>query len=501
MSELNTVEEGINREELEKQIPRSARDDNAARDANAAQDDKAEGIWHAVREALRGSRRNYTEGPIGRAILVLAIPMVLEMAMESIFVICDVFFVGKLGADAVATVGLTESMMAIVYTLSMGLSIGVSATVARRIGEKDPDGAARTAVQGIALGIIVASTTGVLGAVFAPQLLRAMGGSESLIANNVSFTRVMLGGNASVLLLFLINGIFRGAGDAALAMRTLWFANAINILLGPCLIFGLGPFPELGVVGAAIATTIGRSVGVLFAASQLFRPGSRVHVSRDKIALDGGLMAKLVKLSGTGTFQVLIGTASWIGLVRLVAAYGSSAVAGNTIAMRVVMFALLPSWGLASAAATMVGQSLGAKKPERAEQAVWIAGKYNLIFLGVVGLAFEIFAPLIVSAFTNDAAVARYGVDGLRVVAAGFVMYAYGMVMANAFNGAGDTWTPTLLNLICFWAWEIPLAYVFSAKLGMGAHGVFLSIPIAFSTFALLAMWMFKRGRWKRKAI
>ena len=492
MSELNTVEEGINREELDKQIPR---------DDEPRPGDAPEGIWHAVREALRGSRRNYTEGPIGRAILVLAIPMVLEMAMESIFVICDVFFVGKLGADAVATVGLTESMMAIVYTLAMGLSIGVSATVARRIGEKDADGAARTAVQGIALGMLVATVLGVLGAVFAPELLRAMGASETLIANNVGFTRVMLGGNASVLLLFLINGIFRGAGDAALAMRTLWIANAINILLGPCLIFGVGPFPEMGVVGAAIATTTGRGVGVLFAAAQLFRSGSRVHVSRERFQLDGGLMMKLVKLSGTGTFQVLIGTASWIGLVRLISTFGSSALAGYTIAMRVVMFALLPSWGLSNAAATMVGQSLGAKKPDRAEKAVWLAGKYNLFFLGVVGLIFVAFAPLIVDQFTDDAEVMKYGVDGLRVVAAGFVMYAYGMVMANAFNGAGDTWTPTLLNLFCFRAWEIPLAYVFSVKLGMGPHGVFLSIPIAFSTFALLAMWMFKRGRWKRKAI
>ena len=494
MSELNTVEEGLGREELavaEKQIPRSARDDNPASDT----------VWHAVREALRGSRRNYTEGPIGRAILVLAIPMVLEMAMESIFVICDVFFVSKLGADAVATVGLTESMMAIVYTLAMGLSIGVSATVARRIGEQDRDGAARTAVQGIALGFIVAATTGILGGIFAPELLRLMGGSEELIAHNASFTRVMLGGNASVLLLFLINGIFRGSGDAALAMRTLWLANAINILLGPCLIFGLGPFPEMGVVGAAIATTTGRAVGTLYAASRLFRSDSRVHVTRDKVALDPGLMWKLVKLSGTGTFQVLISTVSWIGLVRLIATFGSNALAGYTIAIRVVMFALLPSWGLSNAAATMVGQSLGAKKPERAERAVWLAGKYNLFFLGVVGLVFIAFAPLIVSAFTKDSQVAKFAIDGLRVVAAGFVMYAYGMVMANAFNGAGDTWTPTLLNLFCFWAWEIPLAYVFSSRLGMGAHGVFLSIPIAFSTFALLAMWMFKRGRWKRKTV
>lgn len=488
MSELNTVDEARSHEI---QVP--------APDAPKAPE--REPIWHAVREALRGSRRNYTEGPIGRSILVLAIPMVLEMAMESIFVICDVFFVSKLGADAVATVGLTESMMAIVYTLAMGLSIGVSATVARRIGEKDAEGAARTAVQGIALGVFVAVALGVLGAIFAPDLLRLMGASDSVVASGTGFTRVMLGGNASVLLLFLINGIFRGAGDAALAMRTLWLANAINIVLGPLLIFGVGPFPELGVVGAAIATTTGRGVGVLFAAAQLFRSGSRVHVRRDQLVLDGGLMARLIKLSGNGTFQVLIGTASWIGLVRLVAVYGSNALAGYTIAMRVVMFALLPSWGLSNAGATMVGQSLGAKKPERAEQAVWLAGKYNLYFLGAVSVLFISLAPLIVRAFTQEPEVTKHAVDALRIVAMGFVFYAYGMVMANAFNGAGDTWTPTWLNLICFWAWEIPLAYALSTWFGMGAHGVYLAVTVAFSTFAALAMLMFRRGKWKLKAV
>ncbi|HET9425459.1 MAG TPA: MATE family efflux transporter [Gemmatimonadaceae bacterium] len=487
MSELNTIEE--------------TRSHEIAVEPAAPPPPPRETVWHAVREALHGSRRNYTEGPIGRAILVLAIPMVLEMAMESIFVICDVFFVGKLGPDAVATVGLTESMMAIVYTLAMGLSIGVSATVARRIGEKDPEGAARTAVQGIAMGVLIAAVLGVVGAVYAPELLRLMGASESVVATGTGFTRVMLGGNASVLLLFLINGIFRGAGDAALSMRTLWLANIINILLGPCLIFGLGPFPELGVVGAAIATTTGRGVGVLFAASQLLRSGSRVHVSRAFMRLDGGLMMKLVRLSGTGTLQVLIGTASWIGLVRLIASFGSEALAGYTIAIRIVMFALLPSWGLSNAAATMVGQSLGSRKPERAERAVWLAGKYNFFFLGAVGIVFVAFARVIVSRFTNDPQVEQYAVDGLRVIAAGFVMYAYGMVMSNAFNGAGDTWTPTLLNLVCFWAWEIPLAWVLSHTFGMGPHGVFLSIPIAFSTFALLAMWMFRRGAWKTKMV
>ena len=326
-----------------------------------------ESIWGAVREALRGSRRNYTEGPIGRAILILAIPMVLEMMMESVFVVCDVFFVSKLGPDAVATVGLTESLLAIVYTIAMGLSIGVTATVARRTGEHDGEGASRTAVQGIALGLFVSLVLGVLGAIFAPSLLRLMGASPEVLATGSRFTRVMLGGNASILLLFLINGIFRGAGDAQLSMRTLWLANAINILLGPCLIFGLGPFPRLGVTGAAIATTIGRSTGVLFGLSQFFRQSGRVHIHRRHLTLDPGLMVKLLRLSGSGMFQVLIGTASWIGLVRILAGFGSTALAGYTIAIRIVLFALLPSWGMGNAAATMVGQALGARKPDRAE--------------------------------------------------------------------------------------------------------------------------------------
>ena len=460
-----------------------------------------ETFWHAVAEALRGSRRDYTKGAIGRSILVLAIPMVLEMAMESIFVICDVFFVSKLGADAVATVGLTESMLSLVYTMAMGLSIGVTATVARRIGEKDADGAARTAVQGIALGIIIAAALGVAGATTAPSLLRAMGASPDVVARGSTFTRVMLGGNASILLLFLINGIFRGAGDATLAMRSLWLANAINILLGPCLIFGLGPFPRLGVTGAAIATTTGRSIGVLFAAAQLLRAHSRVVVHREHLRLDWSLMGRLVKLSGTGTVQILIGTASWIGMVRLISAYGSTAVAGYTIAIRIVMFALLPSFGLCMAAATMVGQSLGSKQPDRAEQSVWLAGKYNFFFLGSVSVLFVFGARLIVSAFTSDPEVAGYAVFGLRVISSAFVFYAYGMVMGSAFNGAGDTWTPTLLNLLSFWLWEIPLAFVLSRGVGMGPDGIFTAIPIAFSTFALLATFAFRRGRWKVKAI
>jgi len=458
-------------------------------------------IWGAVREALRGSRRNYTEGPIGRAILILAIPMVLEMVMESVFVVCDVFFVSKLGPDAVATVGLTESLLAIVYTIAMGLSIGVTATVARRTGEHDAEGVSRTAAQAIVLGLIVSLGLGILGAIFAPSLLGLMGASDDVLASGSTFARVMLGGNASILLLFLINGIFRGAGDAQLSMRTLWLANAINILLGPCLIFGLGPFPELGVTGAAIATTIGRSTGVLFGLAQFFRQSGRVHIHRRHLRLDPGLMLRLVKLSSSGMFQVLIGTASWIGLVRILAGFGSTALAGYTIAIRIVLFALLPSWGLGNAAATMVGQALGARKPDRAERAVWIAGLYNLCFLGSVSLLFLFGARAIVGLFTHEPAVADFAVDGLRVIAVGFVLYAYGMVLSQAFNGAGDTWTPTWLGLFSFWLFEIPLAYVLALHLGLGPHGVFVAIPIAFSAYAIAALVMFRRGSWKTKSV
>ena len=459
------------------------------------------GFWSVIRDAIRGTHHNYTDGPIGRGILMLAVPMVLEMVMESIFVVCDVFFVSKLGPDAVATVGLTESMLAIVYTLAIGLSIGATATVARRIGEQDRDGAARTAVQVIALGLFVSAVIGVLGVALAPSLLALMGASPSVIATGSNFTRVMLGGNVSVMLLFLINAVFRGAGDAAIAMRVLWLANAINIVLGPALIFGLGPFPELGVTGAAIATTVGRGTGAVFAFSRLLRPGTRVHLSRRHFQLDPGVMLRLVRLSGLGTFQVFVGTASWIGLVRIISSFGSAALAGYTIGMRIILFALLPSWGLSNAAATMVGQSLGARKPDRAERAVWVAARYNMYFLGAVGLLFVILAAPIVRLFTSEPEVVKYGADALRVVAAGYLFYAYGMVVTQSFNGAGDTWTPTWINLFCFWFWEIPLAYALAIWFDMGPHGVYLAITIAFSTLAVVSTLLFRRGRWKTRAV
>src|SRR5216683_1571485 len=368
-------------------------------------------VWVVVRDAVRGVRHDYTAGSIGRAIVLLAIPMILEMAMESIFAVVDVFWVSRLGPDAVATVGLTESMLTLVYTAAMGLSIGVAAVVARRIGEKQPDAAADAAVQGIGLGLAVAAGVAVLGVTLAPRLLGLMGASPAVTVIGSGYTRMMLGGSATVLLLFLINAIFRGAGDAAIAMRVLWLANAINILLGPCFIFGLGPFPKLGIVGAAVATNIGRGTGALYAFSRLIRSGGRFDIQRHHFRFEPAIMLRLVRLSATGTFQVFIGMASWIGLVRTISSFGTDALAGYVVGIRVIIFALLPSFGMSNAAATMVGQALGAGKPERAERAVWKAGFYNLIFLGSVGLIFVVFARQIIGLFTHDSAVVTYGVD------------------------------------------------------------------------------------------
>jgi putative MATE family efflux protein len=458
------------------------------------------GNWETIKEALRGAHFDYTDGPIGHAIFLLAVPMVLETVLESVFAVVDVFFVSRLGADAIATVGLTESMMVLIYTLAMGLGIGATATVARRIGEKDQEGASHAAAQAVLLGLIVAAVLGISGALAGPTLLRVMGASPGVIANS-NFTRVMLGGNINVVMLFLVNAIFRGAGDAVIAMRVLWLANAINIVLGPMLIFGVGPFPELGVVGAAVATNIGRGTGALYAISRLIRRGSRVQVVRRHFRLDPALMWQMIRLSASGTFQILVGGASWVGLVRVISSFGSAALAGYTIGMRVVMFALLPSWGLSNAAATMVGQALGARKPDRAERAVWIAGRYNLWFLGGVGVIFVALAGPIVSLFTSDPAVASYAVASLRIVALGFPFYAYGMVLTSAFNGAGDTWTPTWINLLVFWLFEIPIAYMLALPLQVGPRGVFIAIMLAYSTLALVSAWLFRKGRWKTKRV
>ena len=458
-------------------------------------------FWATVREAIRGSQQDFTEGPMGRAIFLLAVPMVLEMVLESVFAIEDVFFVSKLGADAIAAVGITESVMTIIYAVAIGLSMSATAMVARRIGEKNPEAAAVTAVQIIALGVVVSVLLGVVGGIFATRILEMLGASPGTLAIGNGYARVMLAGNATVFLLYLINAIFRGAGDASIAMRVLWIGNGINIILDPLLIFGIGPFPEMGVTGAAVGNNVGRGIAVLIQVLTLARGRGRIAVRRRHLRLDPKIMGNLLRISGTGIFQVLIGTASWLGLVRILTAFGSQAVAGYTIGIRIIVFALLPSWGLSNAAATMVGQNLGAKKPERAEKSVWVAAFYNMVFLGSVGLLFVLFARPILSLFTSDPLVAGYGVDCLRIVSYGFVFYAYGLVLEQSFNGAGDTWTPAYLNLFCFWFWEIPLAYWLARSQGLGPKGVFIAITIAFSTLAVVSAIVFRRGRWKTRQV
>ncbi len=460
-----------------------------------------QGLFSTIREALRGSTIDYTTAPVGRAVIMLAVPMVMEMAMESVFAVADVFWVAHLGADAVATVGLTESMLTMIYTAAMGVSIGAMALVARRTGEGDPEGAARAAGQSILLGLAIALAIAVLAAPRADALLRAMGASDSVVQSGHGFTRVMLGGNATVLLLFMLNAVFRGSGDAAIAMRVLWLGNALNIVLGPCFIFGLGPFPRLGVTGAAVATNLGRGTAVICQLAILGRGDARVKLGRRHLRLDLSLMRSVLRLSGSGTIQILIGTASYIGLVRILSVFGSSALAGYTIGMRVILFALLPAFGVSNAAATMVGQNLGARRPDRAEEAVWTATKYNMVFLGGVGLVFLAGARLIAAFFTSDPVVQSFAVACLRTVSLGFLFYAAGMVLTQAFNGAGDTWTPTVINLFVFWVWEIPLAWWLATRTPLGARGVFISLTVAYSTLAVVSAVLFKRGNWKYKKV
>jgi putative MATE family efflux protein len=458
-------------------------------------------LWSSIREAIRGSHQDFTTGSLNRAILLLAIPMVLEMVLESLFAVVDVFWVGRLGADAVATVGLTESLLSLVVAVGLGLSLSTTAMVARRIGEKDPSGAAVAGVQAIALGLAVSAAVGIPCFFFAPQLLHGMGASPQIVAVGSSYARIALGGSGAILLLFLNNAIFRGAGDAAIAMRLLWVSNIINLILDPCLIFGWGPFPKLGVTGAAAATLTGRSIGVLYQFYRLLRGSERIRILRRQIRLNMSVLLRLVRVSLTGILQFAIAHTSWIGLVRIVSIFGSAALAGYTIAIRIVIFVLLPSWGLSNAAATLVGQNLGAEQPERAETSVWRTGFYNMLFLGAIGLVFMLFAEPVVRLFTHDPLVVPQAASCLRIISYGNVGYAYGMVMLQAFNGAGDTITPTIVNLFGFWFLEIPLAYVLALPAGLRSSGVYISIVIAEAAIAVAGILLFRQGRWKRQQI
>ena len=458
-------------------------------------------LWASIREALRGSHQDYTAGSLNRAILLLAIPMVLEMVLESLFAVVDVFFVGRLGADAVATVGLTESVLMLIVAIAIGLSMSTTAMVARRIGEKDPEDASIAGVQAVILGLVLSLAIGIPSFIFAPQLLKLMGATPQIVASGSGYARIALGGCGAIMMLFLNNAIFRGAGDAAIAMRLLWVSNIINIILDPCLIFGLGPFPRLGVTGAALATFTGRSIGVAYQFYRLARGTERLPSLARHLRADLAVLWRLIRVSITGILQFAIANTSWIGLVRIVSTFGAAAVAGYTIAIRILIFVILPSWGLSNAAATLVGQNLGAGKPDRAEASVWRTGLYNMLFLGSVGVLLIIFAEPAVRLFTHDPEVVPLAATSLRILSYGNIGYAYGMIMLQAFNGAGDTVTPTWVNLFGFWFLEIPLAYWLAISMNLQSKGVYFSIVIAECSIALAGILLFRRGRWKQQKI
>ena len=454
-----------------------------------------------VKEAITGTEQDFTTGSLKRAIFLLSVPMVLEMVMESVFAVVDIYFVSRLGAEAVATVGITESLITIVYAIGIGLSMATTALVSRRIGEKNPEGAARAAFQSIITGLFVSLLIAIPGIIFASDLLRLMGASEEIHANMSSYTAIMLGGNAVIMLLFIINAVFRSAGDAAISMRVLWIANIINLFLDPMLIFGIGPFPELGVMGAAVATNTGRGLAVAYQFYLLFIGRRRVKLAAVNIRIHFKTIRQLLKLSLGGIGQNIIATSSWVGLVRIISVFGSEALAGYTIAIRIIIFALLPSWGISNAAATLVGQNLGAGKPGRAEKSVWAVGKVNMVYMGIISLILILIPSTFVELFINDTDVLQSGSSSLRIISYGFIAYGLGMVMIQALNGAGDTLTPTRINFFCFWLLEIPLAYFLAISLGVGETGVYYAIVIAESVMTIAAAWYFKRGKWKLKIV
>jgi putative MATE family efflux protein len=460
-----------------------------------------DGIWRTIIQAIQGTHQDYTQISISRAVFLLAIPMVLEMVMESLFAIVDVFWVTRLGSNAIAAVGLTESMLSLVFSVSLGVSFSTTAMVARRAGEKDWDGAADAAMQSIFLGIGIALAISIPATLFSHQLLSLMGGDAALIAVGHRYTEIVFGGTGVVILLFLNNAIFRGAGDASIAMRVLWVSNVINLLLDPCFIFGLGPFPKLGVTGAAVATLTGRSFGVLYQFWMLTNGSARIRLTARKLRLAPKVIGSLVRVSSTGVLQFLVAHTSWLVLVRIISTFGSLAVAGYTIGIRIFLFVILPSWGMSGAAATMVGQNLGAHKAERAQRAVYVTAGYNLVYLGLVALAL-IFAPrFIVSFFSTDPVVSGFAADCLRIIGYGNLTYALGMVMIQAFNGAGDTITPTVINVISFWLCELPLGWFLANRTPLRVNGVFASIPIANTVMTAISLAVFARGAWKRRRI
>ena len=464
-------------------------------------EEKKGSLFQDLVDALRGTEVDYTSGSISRSILLLSVPMMLELVLESVFAVVDVYFVSSLGASAVATVGLTESVLTLMYAVAIGLSMGATALVARRVGEKNPDGAARAGVQAILVAFGASIVFSIAGLFFAKDILILMGGDEWTVNNGYRYMAWMLGGNAVIMLIFVINAIFRGAGDAAIAMRVLWISNGINIVLDPALIFGWGPFPEMGIEGAAIATNIGRGIGVCIQLIILFKGAKHIRVLASHARVEWDIMWNLVRTSLGGIGQLIIATSSWIGMVRIMSEFGSEALAGYTIAVRIFMFTFMPSWGLSNAAATLVGQNLGAKKPDRAEKSVWISGFANMAFMAAVSVIYLLFNEQLMRIFTDEPAVIATGAKCLQVVSYGYLFYAWGMVMPQAFNGAGDTLTPTKVNFVCFWLMQIPIAYTLAITLGLGEIGVFWAIVISETAIAFIMIVLFRRGTWKQMQV
>jgi putative MATE family efflux protein len=458
-------------------------------------------IWLDIKESIAGTEKDFTETPLRKAIFLLAVPMVLEMVMESVFAVVDIFFVSRLGADAVATVGLTESAMTIVYAIGIGLSMATTAMVSRRIGEKKSKEAGLVAFQSIAIGVFISILLAIPGFFFAKDFLNLMGASSQMIENGHWYPAIMFGGNMVIMLLFIINAVLRSSGDAALSMRVMWIANILNLILDPLLIFGIGPFPELGLKGAAIATTTGRGIAVLYQLYILFRGKHRIKLYLDSIKIRVGIMLKLLRISGGGILQNLIATSSWIFLVRIISVSGPDALAGYTIAIRIIIFALLPAWGLSNAASTLVGQNLGANRPDRAEKSVWVTGYANMIFMGILSLSLISVPDFWINIFIDDPKVIAYGIQCLRIISYGFIVYGLGMVLIQGFNGSGDTITPTWINFIAFWLLEIPLAYVLAIVLNMGLVGACIAIVASETFLTLLSFYLFKKGKWKTRKV
>jgi len=455
----------------------------------------ARSFYSLLRQSLSGEHLDYTTGSIRRAVFLLAIPMILEMCMESVFAVVDIFFVGRINKEAVATVGLTESVLMIVYSMAIGLSMAATAMVARRIGEKNPEEAARSAAQAINISFLLTLVISLAGAYFAPGILRLMGAPPEVVSTGSTYTRIIFSGSIVIMLLFLINGIFRGAGNASIAMWSLWIANGCNIILCPILIH------YYGLKGAAIATTIGRGVGVCYQLYHLFRGSGIIRILRNYFRPDKTIIRSIVKIAWTGTMQFLVASASWMFMARIIASFGSEAIAGYQVAIRILIFFLLPAWGMSNAAATLVGQNLGAKLPDRAEECVRTTAKYNAIFMAFVSLIFLFFSSPIVGFINRDPGVEKIAVRALHIISLGYVFYGIGMVLTNAFNGAGDTRTPTIINLFCFWAFQIPLAYLLAITFDIGPTGVFFAILLAETAITITGIIVFKKGRWKKVKI